>query len=824
MSKDSKAGNIKRSKTYYQQLKIIVMLKTYLKIAWRNIRKNKLYSIINLIGLTIGITCCILIGVYILDELNYDKFNTNADRIARITMEYGTGGTTQYVAQTGTKAGPQFKRTFPEVEDYTRLMKYPRVIAYEDKIFTEQNFLYADPSFFKIFSFPFVDGSTATALDENNKIVLTQSAAKRYFGNENAIGKILKVNDKDFSVSAVAENVAGNSQIQFDFVIPFNNLDASKTEEWWTANYITYLLLHSKNDINKVKQKITAYMKQPEIRKEYGAEGSDYLAYNAEPLTWVHLHSKLDGLEPNGNITYVYILGVVALLILIIACVNYTNLATAQANGRNAEIGIRKVMGAFRLQLFAQFIGESLLITFIAVLVALLLSAQLLPMLNSITGKHLSAATIFQLKPLILVLAGLLLIGFAAGIYPALVLSGAKIIKILKTGFRFSSKNTGLRKSLIVFQFVVSVFLIVATIIILGQISYIRNKNLGYNKDHILVLPIDNRVRQDYYALKKQVSLLPQVGSVTGAYSSPVFVQWGDGITVDNGHGKINLSISAIPVDIDFIKTLGMKIVAGSDFTPADLQQLQQSNKTDHPQYTYMLNETALKKIGWTTQQAIGKQIGVGEYRQGIVKAVVKDFNFQSMHEPVGPLMIFLDTQFVRSMFVKISAGDLSHTIAQIKAIWKERVPYRPFDYSFLDDEFNNLYKTEQHTAQLFSTFGGIAILLACLGLFGLAAFTTVQRTKEIGIRKVLGASLSNITLLVSKDFIQLVSIAILIAAPVAWLAGSKWLQSFAYRISMQWWMFVIAGIIAVAIAVLTVSYHAVKAALANPVKSLRTE
>lgn len=805
------------------------MFKNYLKIAWRNIRKNKLYSSINLVGLTIGITCCILIGVYILDELGYDKFNTNASRIARITMEYGVGGTTNYASTTGTKPGPQFKRTFPEVEDYTRLMKYPRVVAYEDNMFTEQNFLYADPSFFKMFSFPLTEGNAATALNEINKIVLTEKAAKKYFGNDlhnygQAVGRILKVNDKDFMVSAVAKNVPGNSQVQFDFVIPFSNLEASKTEDWWTANYITYLLLHRKEDIVSVQQKVTAYMKTGAVIKEYGGQGADYLAYHIEPLTSVHLHSTLDGLEPNGSITYVYILGAIALLILVIACVNYTNLATAQANSRSSEIGIRKVMGAARLQLFAQFIGESLILTLVAMVFALLISSQLLPLLNTITGKHLSPRAIFQLKPLLLIATSLVAIGFAAGIYPALVLSGAGIIKILKTGFSFSAKATGLRKSLIVFQFVVSVFLIIATIIILQQIDYIRNKDLGYSKDQVLVLPVDSRVRQDYDALKKQVSTLPQVTSVTGAYSSPVFVQWGDGITVDNGHEKINLPISAIPVDLDFIKTLNMKIIAGSDFTLADLQRLQQGNRANHSQVTYMLNETAVKKIGWTPQEAIGKAISVGEYRQGTVKAVVRDFNFQSMHERVGPMMIFLDTEFVRNMFVKISNTNIPHTLSQIQAVWKERVPFRPFEYSFLDEEFTSLYKAEEHVAQLFSTFSGLAILLACLGLFGLAAFTTIQRTKEIGIRKVLGASLGNITLLISKDFIQLVSIAILIAIPVAWVAGHRWLESFAYRISMQWWIFITAGLIAVAITLVTVSYHAIKAAIANPVKSLRTE
>jgi putative ABC transport system permease protein len=800
------------------------MFKNHFKIAWRNIRKNRLYSLINIFGLTIGITCCILIGVYIFDELSYDRFNTRANRIVRVTAESGSGGTVSQFAQTGTKVGPQFSRSFPEIEAFVRLMKSQRVMAYGDKLFTEKNFLYADPSFFKIFSFSFVAGDMEQALSSTDKIVLTQSGAKKYFGNEGAVGKILKVNDKNFSVSAIVKDVPGNSQIQFDYIVAFNNLKAASTEQWGTANYITYLLLRNKQDIDKVQQKIAAYMKTDAVRNEYRAVWSDYLTYHLEPLLRVHLYSSMNGLEPNGSITYVYILGIIALLILSIACVNYTNLATAQAAGRSAEIGIRKVMGALKYQLFVQFIGESLLVISIAVIAAFLLSTQLFPVLNNITGKHLTPAVLLEAKPLLYIFIGTLIVGFAAGAYPALILSGAVIISILKTGFRFTSAGKGLRKSLIVFQFVISVFLIIATIVILQQLNFIRNKNLGYDKQRILEVPVDSRVRSDYYTIKNRVSLLPQVQSVTGAHSSPVLVEWGDGITTDNGHDKINLSINAIPVDLGFIKTFNMQIIAGTDYTTDDLKQLEAGNRNKHPEYAYILNETAAKKIGWSSQQAIGKKLSVGESRPGFVKAIVKDFNFQSMHESIGPLMLFLDTQFVRRMFVKISGNNVPGTIQQIEKIWKGHVPYRPYEYRFLDDEFKSLYDTEQRAAQLFSIFSSLAILLACLGLFGLAAFTTVQRTKEIGVRKVLGANVRNITVLISKDFLKLVMIAAVIAFPVAWLVMNKWIESFAYRIDISIWVFIGAALTALLIALITVSFQVVKAAMANPVKSLRAE
>jgi len=801
------------------------MLKTYFKIGWRNIRKNKLYSFINLTGLTVGITCCILIGLYISDEISYDRFHVNADRIVRVTMQYGSSGTINDVAQTGTKVGPQFKRTFPAVEDYVRTMKYARVVARNNKLFDEKNFLYADASFFKIFSFPLIKGDAANALNTTDKIVLTESAAKKYFGNEDAIGRTLRVGDsKDFIVSGIAKDVPGNSQIKFDFVTSFNNLNAAKTEQWWTANYVTYLLLHDKSQVNLLQQNITAYMQTDAVRKEAELKGNDFLTYYIQPLTKVHLYSSLEGFEPNGSITYVYILAIIGILILTIACVNYTNLATAQSAGRSAEIGIRKVMGAVKWQLFGQFIGESLLITFIAVVFALFISMQLLPLFNSITGKQLTASSLLQIQPLLSIILGGVIIGFLAGAYPALALSNTVITKILKAGFSFSTSGTGLRKSLIVFQFVISIFLIISTIIVLQQVKFIQQKDLGYDKERIIVLPVDSKMHVDniYESLKKQITLVPGVSSVSGSYDLPTFIQWGDGINADDGTGKKSLSLNALPVDLDFIKTMGMKIVTGSDYTAADLKLLDTSDNGKNFHYTYMLNETAVKKLGWTPQQAIGKTIDKGV--TGTVKAVVKDFHFASMHQPIGPLVLFLDRSEVFNMYIKVSGNNLPSMIQQLQSIWKERVPFRPFEYHFLDEDYNSLYKSEQTTAKVFTVFSALAILLACLGLFGLAAFTTVQRTKEIGIRKVLGASLGNIAAMLSSHFIKLVAISILIASPVAWWACNKWLQDFAYRIPVEWWVFILAGIIAITITVITVSYHALKAATANPAKSLRTE
>lgn len=797
------------------------MFRNYLKVTWRNIRKNKLYSFVNIVGLTAGITGCILIGLYVWNELSYDKFNSNVDKIARVTMEYRNSGTVNKTAVTGTRVGPQFQRTFPQIEAYTRSIKVPRSVANGTKVFDE-NILYADADFFKIFSFKLLRGNAAKALNAANKVVLTPTAAKKYFGNEDPVGKTLRLNAlQDYEVTGIAEAPPLNSQIQYDMVASFTSLGASKNEEWFSANYVTYILLHRVDQLSALQQQVTQYMKTVS-KSELHQQGGDYLTYNLELLKSVHLYSSLDGLEPNGNIVYIYVLSIIAIMILLIACVNYTNLATAQSASRSTEIGIRKVLGAGKRELFRQFIGESALLTLIALLLAITASIGLLPVFNSITGKIFTSSMLLQPAPLLGLLALTILVSLLAGYYPAFVLSNTGLVSILKSGFRSSSSSGSIRKSLIVFQFVISVFLIVSTIVILQQVSYIQHKDIGYDKEHVIVLPVDYKTKAVYDPLKKAIALNPNVVSVTGAYEDPTFVEWGDGISADNGKEHKSLSVTAMPVDIDFIKTIGMHIIAGSDFANSDFALQDTSNNYKNYQSSFILNEKAVRELGWTPEEAVGKIIERGS--PGIIKGVIRDFNFASLHEPIGPMLLFLDTSMLREMFVKIKANNIPATLQALEKTWKERVTHRPFNYHFLDEDFNALYTSEQRTAEIFSLFSGLAIILACLGLFALAAFTTVQRTKEIGIRKVLGAGIGNITLLVSKEFIKLVFIAILIASPLAWFAAQSWLQNFAYRINIGWWIFVAAAIVATIIALGTVSYHAIKAAMANPVESLRTE
>ncbi|MEP7231217.1 MAG: FtsX-like permease family protein [Ginsengibacter sp.] len=799
------------------------MFKNYFKTALRILRKNKLYSGINIFGLAVGLTACLLIGLYINHELSYDKFNKNASRIVRTTMEYSGAGTVSSTATTGTKVGPQFKRIFPLIEEYARTFISHNVVKVGDKIFDEPRILYADDPFFKIFSFKIIEGKAATALDAPDKIVITQSMAKKYFGNEDALNRTLTSGGKDLRVSAIIEDVPQNSQIEFDFATQFLNLgNGVKDETWWTANWITYFLLHDEKSIPILQRQISDYMKTVAVKTDAGVKGNDHLAYHLEPLTKVHLYSKRAGFEPNGSITYIYMFSIIAILILIIACANYTNLSTAQSSGRSGEIGMRKVLGASKQQVFSQFIGETSFITFIAAALALLLSILLIPYFNNITGKEFNAAALLKPVPIISLIVFSLLVSFFAGLYPALLLSGTQVLSVLKKDFTFTGGKNTMRKTLIVAQFAISVFLIIYTTIILQQMHFMQTKNLGYDKEHIILLPIGGNMLKDFKNIKEAIAQVPGVANVTASYETPEYVEWGDGITAIDEKGTHDISLNAMPVDLDFIKTMKMHLVAGRDFQQSDFALMDTNNSNANYQQPYIINETLAKKIGWQPEKSIGRTI---ENRaKGPIVGVVKDFNFSSLHEPIGPLLIFLGRDFSRTFMVRISGDNMQHTLGRLEAMWRQRIPGRPFNYHFLDEDYNRLYLSEQRTSTLFSVAGALAIILACLGLFGLAAFTTVQRTKEIGIRRVLGANVSGITILVAKNFLQLIGIAILIAAPLAWWAGNKWLQDFAFRIPVHLYVFAITALVTIFIALCTVGYHSVRAALMNPVKSLRTE
>ena len=797
------------------------MLKNYLLVALRSLRRNKTYAFINIIGLTLGITACLLIGLYIWKEMHYDKFHEKADRIVRVTMEYGEGSEKQEAAVTGTKVGPEFARKFPAVEAFTRTIIGTRVVANGEKKFTEKKVLFADSSFFHIFSFKLVEGDPATCLSKPDQIVISEAIAQKYFGSTHVLGKTLRLSDQqDFTISGIAAEIPGNSQIQFDMVAPFITLGAAKQEEqWFTANYVTYLLLQNAEQIKPLQSQVSTYLR--EVSTTIFSNGEGYLTHKLEPLTRVHLYSTLDGLEPSGSITYIYVLGIIALLILFIAGVNYANLATAMSSTRGTEVGIRKVLGANQRQLRTRFLGESFILTLISLLLGIIATIILLPSFNNIAGSMITFRDLFSPQAIGFMILLVLSISLLAGAYPAFILSGNKMNEVLKSGIRISASGGILRKGMIVLQFVIAVFLIVATIIVTSQLKYIQNKELGYDKEGVMILPADFRKGAGFEEMKTALLQIPGINSVTAAYESPSFVQWSDGLNANTAMGKKSISINAIPAELDFVKTLGMQLLAGRDFIKADLLEMDTANNGANYKASFLLNETAVKALGWSPEQAIGKTVDRGI--SGTVKGVVKDFHFASLHQPIGPLVIFLEPDMVQQVFVKVNRANIGQTIGAMEKTWRSRIQHRPFEYRFLDEDFNALYIAEQKTAKVFSLFAGMAILLACLGLFALSAFVTVQRTKEIGIRKVLGATRAQIVMLISKEFLLLVTIGMLIAMPLAWWAGREWLADFAYRIDISSWMFLLAAVVATVIAFVSVALQSGRAAGANPVNSLKS-
>ncbi len=793
------------------------MLHNYLKIAFRSLWRNKVLAGINIFGLSVGIAACLLILVFVWDELSFDRFHRKGDRIARVTMEASMNGEEIKVALTGTKVAPAFSLDFPEVESAVRVYNAPKVVQYHHKLFEEERFLYADSTFFQVFSFELLQGNPAIALKGANKIVLTPALAQKYFGTENPIGKTLRINNTtEYEVTGIIAAPPANSQIKYDLVASFTSLSAAKTEQWWSANYITYLLLRTPEAISALQAKIPEYMRAHAAETEVA--GKDYLTYNLEPLTTVHLHSELSGLEPNGDLKYIYIFAIIAGLILVIACTNYINLITAHASARAKEVGIRKVIGAQKEQLFWQFIGESCILTFIALVIGLVLVKLLLPLFNNLTGKEVTAAVLQSPFTLAGVLVIAFLVSVLAGSFPAVTLANFKPVTVLKGSFKSSGRGIWLRKGLIVFQFVISIFLIVSALIVYRQLRYIQDKKIGYNNQQVLVLPTDEHLINKFKLLKSEFKRNPAVRNVTLAYETPTNIQ--GGYSYKKPQDSKARMVTAIPVEKDFVQTLDILILAGRGFNDLDEKLLKPDGTGE---YSFVLNESAVKKLGWTPAEAVGQRLEMSA-RTGIIRGVAQDFHFAPIHETINPLVIFLDHVSWGKILVKIDGRDVPGTLATLETTWKQLAPHRPFTYNFLDEEYGKLYSAEQRIGKTFAAFAFLAILLACLGLFGLAAFTTVQRAKEIGIRKVLGATVSNITLLLSKDFLKLVLLAIVIACPLAGWAMYNWLQDFAYRTAISWWIFVVAGLGALLIALITVSFQAVKVAVANPVETLRSE
>ena len=802
------------------------MIRNWFLTALRNLRKNRTASAINIFGLTVGLSSCLLIALFIRHELSYDDFEVKGPRIVRSIMEYrfNGGGEIQRGNFNSTKVATTFQRVFPEIEKAVRMTGRPRVVSYKDKLFREDAFMFADSSFFQVFSMPLLKGDPAAALSGPKKVVLTESTARKYFGSAEPVGRILRVgtDSVDYEVTGLMADCPSNSQFKFDFLASFSSLYANDNNTYWDANYGTFFLLRDKASLPTLQSKVTVFMK-----KEMEGQGA-YVNFLLEPFMRIHLYSEFVGFEPGTSIVYIYILAGVALLILVIACSTYINLSTARSVDRAREVGVRKVIGAGKGQLFWQFIGESFLLCLLAVVLSLGVVALLLPAFNRLADRQLPLAGLFSLPFLGLALLTAAVVALLAGSYPALVLSRFHPVKVLKGAFKNTRSGQGLRQSLIVFQFVISVFLIVSTFIMGQQLSYIRNKKLGYDREHVLELPMNRLLLSNIDYVKAEFRRNPDVLSLSNCASSPVQIFGGYNMRSAAMPSSQQLAVFGNPIDEDYVKTTGLQLIAGEGITQQDMRDAHPDegphpDTVTKPVYRFILNEKAAHDLGWTPQEAIGKRMYMDDSRPGYVKGVVKDFNFQSLHNPIKGLILYPQSRADR-LLVRVTGEHMSSTLDFLQATWKRLAPGVPYEAHFLDENFNRIYASEQRLGTVMNLFSGIAIVLACLGLFGLSSYAARQRVKEIGIRKVLGASLGNLAFLLSAGFLRLALVAVVIAFPLAWWAMNKWLQDFVYRTTMSWWIFAVAGVMVLLVTLATVSIQAVRTALLNPVKNLKVE
>lgn len=810
------------------------MLRNYLKSAFRNLWKNKGFSAINIVGLAIGLATCLLILVFVKDELSYDRYNDKADRIYRLDGEIKFGGNHFVLAVAPAPAGPAVLRDYPEVEKEVRFRNNGgKLVKKGTQNIKEEAVIWADSTLFDVFTLPMIEGDPHTALKEARSVVITEKIAKKYFDQTHVVGRTLIFNDSiPYKVTGVIKDVPVASHFHFDFFLSLTELEDAKRSDdaWLSNNFNTYLLLREGTDPVKFEAKlgglITKYV-APLLHAAVNISLEDFykagntVKFSLTPLTAIHLHSnKTAELDANGNIQYVYIFGAISAFILLIACVNFMNLSTARSANRAKEVGIRKVLGSLRGSLISQFMLESVLISFIAMLLAIGFAFLLLPVFNQLSAKHMELG-LFRRSWLWPSMLGLmLLVGLLAGSYPAFFLSAFRPIVVLKGGVASGFKTSWLRNSLVVFQFFISIFLLVGTAVIYRQLNYIHNRELGFNRSQVMIVHNPYVMGSQARVFEDQLLHLPGVeGATMSGYLPTADNRNDDAIFLSPDLDiKKSISMQTWPIDDQYIPVLGMKMVQGRNFSKDFL--------TDST--AVIVNEATLRFMQGQNPLT-SKLYRIDDIQSKKTKAfhiigVVKDFNFNSLREVVTPMVLFL-AHDDGSLALRVNnSGNLHRLAGQIEAEWRKMAPSQPFSYDFMDDEFNNIYLNEQRMGGISLSFSLLAIFIACLGLFGLTAYAAEQRTREIGIRKVLGASVGGIIRLLSRDFLRLVVVAMLIAFPLSWFVMRKWLQDFAYRISIGWEIFAVAAVLAIGIALLTVSFQAVRAALANPVKSLRSE
>jgi len=793
------------------------MLKNYFKIAFRNLWRHRVFSLINILGLTVGMTACFLIFLYVRFELSYDKFHSKGDRIYRIICDIKTPTEVMKPGGPSWAVGPHLMGGFPQVEATVRTTDDELLVRRGNVKFQEKKSLWADSSFFQVFDFKLIKGNPHTALNDPLNVVFSESAVKKYFGNTDPIGQTILLTGEGFTakITGVMKDIPENSMIQADMLVSMNTLtrklNPNLDNQWGNYGNRTYVLLKPGANAASFEKQLPAF-----LEKMNGTEMKQLNMYPTlmlEKFPEAYLHSTRND-SNSGSIKNVYIFSIVAVFILLIACFNFINLTTARSAERAKEVGIRKVVGAGRRQLTAQFIGESIMICLIAFLLTLAAAALLLPSFNQLAGKTLSNGVFENWRFIGMLFLASIGIGLLAGLYPALVLSSFRPVTVLKGRFSTGAKGILLRRGLVISQFTISIALIISTIIVYLQMNFMRSQDLGFSKDQMMVINSNGDPARD--AFVHAVEGLPNVKSVSMSSSVPGGGNMGAYSKIQNAKGVMQIAnLDLYFVDFDYLKQFNIKVVAGRMFSRQFMTDTTQA---------MILNESAVKSFGYRSpQDAVGRDFDQWG-RRGKIIGVMKDFHFKSLQEEIKPLSMRIEPNGCSLVSVKVSANNLPSTISAIESKWNALIPARPFSYFFLDEFFDEQYKSEQRFGKLFLNFAILAIIISCLGLLGLASYSTMQRTREIGIRKVLGATIPNIVNLLSIDFLTLVGIAIIIASPIAWFAMHKWLQDFAYRIPISWWIFAVAAVAATIIAILTVSFQAIKAAVANPVKSLRTE
>lgn len=818
--------NFKTSPTFNQY----AMFKNYSVIAWRNLIKKKAYSFINIFGLGLGIACCLLIFMFVQDELSYDNYHEKKDRIYRVIHGYRGPDSTDissihpYWVWNNAPVGPALKNDFPEIEKVVQFSgRADILLAYDDNMYQEDGVFFMDSTAFDVFTWPLLKGNPKTALAAPYSIVLTESTARKYFGNEDPMGKTLEGSESagrsdagDYTVTGIIADVPMNSHFRFNALLSLNTFRKSRPEvfdAWGYVDTYTYLLVNEQFDVQNFRRKLPDFLYR---HKEYPE--STY-TIDIEPLRDMYLRTIAER-QPGetGNLANIYVFSVIGLFILVIAMINFMNLSTARSMERGKEVGIRKSIGADRRSLIYQFLGESMIIVFISTIIALLIVLLATPYMDAFTGKQLEIQRVITWANASVFLGVIFLIGIVAGSYPALVLSGFNPVLILKGITKSHAGGVGLRKALVVFQFTLSIALIAGTMIVYFQMSHLLNKDLGFDKEQMLVLDYnyDGIVNQKSEVLKNELEKDPSIVSVAFSRSIPGSYFPHAGTEIEGPDGEmVNQSPPIFEVGMDFITHFGIELVAGRTYS--------REFPTDSAQ-AMIINEAAARAFGYKNPaDVVGKKFSQWG-REGRVIGVVKDFHFTSLHNNIAPLTLPFAPYASRYLSLKIKSENIRETVEAVGKIWREQVPHRPFLYSFLDEDFNRQYNSEFLFRKLFTTFACLAIFIACLGLLGLATYTAERRSKEIGIRKVMGADLRNIVSLLSKDFIRLVLIAIVIATPISWYAMNRWLEGFAYKMEIQAWIFVLSGFIALLIAVFTISYQSVKSAITNPVSSLRSE